>query len=85
MREKVIVHPEQSSSESDETSNEGATRWVKQDKTTNLGTFTGNPGVKQIPRDPTKVSDTTELFFGDRFFELLCKETKYASSSKGLK
>jgi hypothetical protein len=40
------------------------------------------------------VSDTTELFFGDSFFELLCKETnryynqneeKYASSSKGLK
>jgi hypothetical protein len=26
----------------------GATTWVKEDKTPNLGPFTGNPGVKQI-------------------------------------
>jgi hypothetical protein len=75
VRERVIVHPEQTSSESDETSNEGATSCVKQDKTPNLGPFTGNPRVKQISHDPKKVSDTTELFFGDSFFELLCKET----------
>jgi hypothetical protein len=29
--------------------------WVKEDKTPNLGPFTGNPGVKQILPDPTKV------------------------------
>jgi hypothetical protein len=29
--------------------------WVKEDKTPNLGPFTGNPGVKQILFDPTKV------------------------------
>jgi hypothetical protein len=27
----------------------------KEDKTPNLGPFTGNPGVKQILSDPTKV------------------------------
>jgi hypothetical protein len=57
----------------------------------NLGPFTGNPGVKQILSDPTKViNDRT--FFGDNFFQILCKETvlyfqnqgKYVSSSKGL-
>jgi hypothetical protein len=50
----------------------------------NLGPFTGNPGVKRIPSDPTK----------ELFFEMLCKETnlyyfqnqgRYDSSSKGLK
>jgi hypothetical protein len=44
-----------SSEESDNTSNVGATMWVKEDKTPNLGPFTGNPGVKQILSDPTKV------------------------------
>jgi hypothetical protein len=29
--------------------------WVKEDKTQNLGHFTGNPGVKQILYDPTKL------------------------------
>jgi hypothetical protein len=29
--------------------------WVKEDNTPNLGPFTGNPGVKQILSDPTKV------------------------------
>jgi hypothetical protein len=70
-----IVDQEQSSSDTDKTSNEGATSWVKEDKTPKLGAFTGNPGVKQILCDPTKVSDTMELFFRDSFFELLCKET----------
>ena len=37
----------------------------KTDKTPNLGPFTGNPGVKQIPSDPTKVSQVTGLFLGD--------------------
>jgi hypothetical protein len=70
----------------------GATTWVKEDNTLNLGPFTGNPGVKQILSDPTKViNDRT--FFGDNFFEILCKETnlyyfknqgKYASSSMEL-
>jgi hypothetical protein len=32
-----------------------ATTWVKEDKTPNLGPFTGNPGVKQILSDPTEV------------------------------
>jgi hypothetical protein len=50
--------------------------------------------VKQIPSDPTKVSEIIELFFGDNFFEMLSKETnlhyfqnqgKYDSSSKVLK
>jgi hypothetical protein len=67
---------------------------VKEDKTPNLGHSIGIPGVKQIPYDPTKVSQITELFFRDTFFELSFKETnpyyfqnqgKYDSSSKGLK
>jgi hypothetical protein len=41
---------------------QGATMWVKEDKTPNLGPFTGNPGLKQIPPDPTKVSEIIELF-----------------------
>jgi hypothetical protein len=72
----------------------GATTWVKEDKMPNLGPFTANSGVKQIPSDPTKVSEIIELFFGDNFFEMLSKETnlyyfqnqgKYDSSSKELK
>jgi hypothetical protein len=31
------------------------TKRVKEDKTPNLGSFTGNPMVKQILSDPTKV------------------------------
>jgi hypothetical protein len=66
----------------------------KEDKSYNLGPFIGKPGVKRIPADPTKVSEIIELFFGDSFFEMLCKETnlyyfqnqgKYDSSSKWLK
>jgi hypothetical protein len=33
----------------------GATTWVKEDITPNLGPFTGNPGVKQILSDPKEV------------------------------
>jgi hypothetical protein len=67
---------------------------VKEGKTPTLEPFTGNPGVKEIPTDPTKVSEIRELFFGDSFFEMLSKEInvyyfpyqgKYNSSSKGLK
>jgi hypothetical protein len=36
---------------------------VKEDRTPNLGPFTGNPGVKQIPCDPTKEKKITQLFF----------------------
>jgi hypothetical protein len=55
----------------------------------NLGPSTGNPGVKQILSDPIN----NRTFFGDNFFEILCKETnlyyfqnqgKHAVSSKGL-
>jgi hypothetical protein len=53
----------------------GATMWVKENKTPNLAHFTGNPEVKRIPSDPTKVSEIIELFFGYNFFEMLCKET----------
>jgi hypothetical protein len=81
VREINIVWPEHSenesstsSEESDNTSNAWATTWVKEDKMPNLGHFTGNPGVKQIPCDPTKVSEIIELFFGDNF-KMLCKQT----------
>jgi hypothetical protein len=43
-------------------SNAKATTWAKVNKTPTLGQFIGNPGVKQIPSDCTKVSDVTELF-----------------------
>jgi hypothetical protein len=67
---------------------------VKKDRMPNLGSSTGNPGVKQIPYEPIKVSKIIELFFEDNFFQMLCKETnqyyfqnqgKYATSSKVLK
>ena len=78
----------------DETLDSAVSTWVKTDKTPNLGPFTGNPGVKQIPSDPTKVSQVTGLFLGDTFFDMLCEETnryylqnqeKYVTGSKGLK
>ena len=84
-RQNKIVHPlpsysdsEQNANESDdddETLDSAVSIWVKTDKTPNLGSFTGNPGVKQIPSDPTKVSQVTGLFLGDTFFDMLCKET----------
>jgi hypothetical protein len=52
---KKYSESEISSEESDNTSNVGATTWVKEDKMTNLGPFTGNPEVKQILSDPTKM------------------------------
>jgi hypothetical protein len=70
------------------------TTWIKADKMSTLGEFTGNPGVRQIPADPTKVSDVAELSFGDSFFDMLCQETnryylqnheKYDKSYKVLK
>jgi len=78
----------------DETLDSAVSTWVKTDKTPNLGPFTGNPGVKQIPSDPTKVSQVTGLFLGDTFFDMLCDKTnryylqnqeKYVTGSKGLK
>jgi len=68
--------------------------WVKTDKTPNLGPFTRNPGLKQIPSEPTKLSQVTGLFLGDTFFDVLCEETNlyylqnqenYVTCSKGLK
>ena len=50
--------------------------------------------MKQIPSDPTKVSQVTGLFIVDTFFDMLCEETnlyylqnreKYVTCSKGLK
>jgi hypothetical protein len=85
VRERKTVHLKQSYSESqtsfeesddsNDTSNSRATTWVKEDKTSNLGPFTRNLGVKQIPSDPTKVAVIIELFFGDNFFEMLSQET----------
>jgi hypothetical protein len=66
----------ESSSDEDEGSNiAGTATWGKVDKSPTLEDFTGNPGVKQIPSDPTQVSDVAELFFGDSFFDMLCQET----------
>ena len=80
-RQNKIVHPLPSYSDNEQCANEGddddgipdsaVSTWVKTDKTPNLGTFTGNPGVKQIPSDPTKVSQETGLFLGDTFFDVL--------------
>ena len=102
-RQKKIVHPLPSYSDSEQSANESddddtlesaVSTWVKTDKTPNLGPFTGNPEVKQVPSDPTKVSRVTGLFLGDRFFDMLCQETniyylqnqeKYVTGSKGLK
>jgi hypothetical protein len=42
---KEYSESETSSEESDYTPNAGATTWVEEDKTPNLGPFTGNPGV----------------------------------------
>jgi len=103
-RQNKTVHPllsysdsEQSANESDdddETLDSVVSTWVKTDKTPNLGPFTGNPGVKQIPSDPMKVSQVIGLFLGDTFFDMLCEETnlyylqnqeKYVTCSKGLK
>jgi hypothetical protein len=65
VRERKIVRPKQGYSErqtsseerddNNDTSNAGATTWVKEDKTPILGRSTGNPAVKQIPSGPTKV------------------------------
>ena len=57
-RQNKIVHPLPSYSDSEQSANEGdddetldsaVSTWVKTDKTPNLGSFTGNPRVKQIP------------------------------------
>ena len=78
----------------DETLDLAVSTWVKTDRTPNFGPFTGNPGVKQIPSDLTKVSQLTGLFFGDPFFDMLCEETniyylqnqeKYVTGCKGSK
>ena len=98
-RENKIVHHlpsygDSEQSDDDETLDSAVSTWVKTDKTPNLGPFTRNPGVKQIPSDPTKVSQVKGLFLGETFFDMLCEETnqyylqnqeKYVTGSKGLK
>ena len=58
-RQNKIVYPLRSYSDSEQRANESydddetldsaVSTWVKTDKTPNLGSFTGNPGVKQMP------------------------------------
>ena len=93
-RVRVTVKKGANESDDDETIDSAVSTCVKTDKTPNLGPFTGNTGVKQIPSDPTKVSQVTGLFLGDTFFDMLCEETnqyylqnqeKYVTCSKGLK
>jgi hypothetical protein len=62
-------------SSDESTSYVGATNWGVNDKTPNLGHFTGNSGVKEIPSDPSNVSEVTELFFRGIFPQILCEET----------
>jgi hypothetical protein len=77
--EQTIVAPHSesdiSSDESAGSSIAGTVTWGKIDKMPALGEFTGNPGVRQIPVDPTQESAVAELFFGDSFFDMLCQET----------
>ena len=68
------IDSEQSANKSDdddETLDLAVSTWVKTDKTPNLGPFTGNPGVKQIPPDTMKVSKVTGLFLEDTFFDVV--------------
>ncbi|PNF36763.1 hypothetical protein B7P43_G11572 [Cryptotermes secundus] len=65
----------ESSDQSASASNAGTATWGKVDKTPTLGKCTGDPGVRQMPSDPTQVSEVAELFFGDSFFDMLCQET----------
>jgi hypothetical protein len=48
----------------------GATSWRVNDKTLNSEHFTGNSRVKEIPSDPSNVSEVTELFSKDIFFQI---------------
>jgi hypothetical protein len=52
---KKYSESERSSEESKQYLKYGATTWVKEDKMPNLGPFTGNPRVKQILSNSTKV------------------------------
>jgi hypothetical protein len=75
-QQRIMATDSKSDSSSDENvgSNIAETAtWGKVDKTPTLGQFTGNPGVKQIPSDPTPVSEVAELFFGNSFFDMLCQ------------
>ena len=102
-KQNKIVHRLPSYNDSEQCANEGdaddetldlaVSTWVKTDKTPNFGPFTRNPGVKQIPSDLMKVTQTG-LFLGDTFFDMLCEETNlyylqnqetYVTGSKGLK
>ena len=63
-------------------------------KNTKFRAIYWKPRVKQIPSDPTKVSQVTGLFLGYTFFDMLCDETNlhslqnqenYVTGSNGLK
>ena len=64
-RQNKIVHPLPSYSDSDQSDDDdemldsAVSIRVKTDKTPNLGPFTGNPGVKQIPSDESITSNRT--------------------------
>jgi len=82
-RQNKIVQPLPSYSDSEQIANESdddetldsaVSIWVKTDKTTNLGPFTGNPEVEQIPSAWAKISQVTGFFLGDTFFDMLCQE-----------
>jgi hypothetical protein len=51
----------------------GATNWGVNDKRPNLRHFTGNSGLKEIPSDPSNVSEVTELFFRYTFSKFYVK------------
>jgi hypothetical protein len=74
----IVVCASDSEISSDKsTSYVGATNWRVNDKTPTLGHFTGNSGVKEILSDPSNVSEVTELFLGDVFFQILCETNLY--------
>jgi len=79
-RQNKIMHPlprysdseqiENESDDDDETLDSVDSTWVNTDKTPNLGPYAGNPGVKQIPSDPTELSQITGIFL--ETYSLIC-------------
>jgi hypothetical protein len=78
-KKRKYSESETSSEENDNTSNVGPTTWVKEDKMPNLGSFTGNPGVKQILTQQ-KRDYIIELLHFQKFFviwfELGCTDSQ---------
>jgi hypothetical protein len=83
MSERKIVRPRQSYSEnqtgseesnnSNDTSNVGATTWVKEGKTPNLGPFTGNPEGEMNSLSPNRSVRNNRTLFRR---QLLCNVTQ---------